>query len=163
MRALVLALPLSLLMASPTASAPEVSSVVSPKGWRIHTIEFDGESDDSPQFSLGPSCAARLALYGGSGSVSLYQIPTEGAAASSGSLVGSFDGLSTSTTTFRPGQRHAKAVGASEGSVMEVWCSNVDIATSIGSGQSSSPAAPSPEPSSNNWDAGEWDTAEWGA
>ena len=114
----------ALLFAAPAWAKPSVSSAISPEGWRVHTIKFDSTTDDSKAFGLGPSCSVRVITYGGSNSVSLYQVPTQGTAASSGSLVGTFSSVSTSATTFRPGQGFAKAVSASgsDGTVMEVWC-----------------------------------------
>lgn len=129
---------LAVAFALPAWAKPSVSSAISPEGWRVHTIKFDATTDDSEPFGLGPSCSVRVITYGGSNSVSLYQVPTRTTAASSGSLVGTFSSVSTSATTFRPGQGLAKVVSTSgsDGTVMEVWCSNSEIAAGGGGASS---------------------------
>jgi len=125
---------LSFAFAMPAWAKPSVSSAISPHGWRVHTIKFDSTTDDSPAFGLGPSCSVRVTVYGGSNSVSLYQVPTQDTAASSGTLIGTYSAVSTATATFQPGQGFAKAVSASgsDGTVMEVWCSNTQVSSGGG-------------------------------
>jgi len=123
---------LAVVFALPAWSAPSVSSAISPEGWRVHTITFDATSDDSVAFGLGPSCSVRLVTYGGSGTATLYQVPTEATATGSGTSVAAFTAVSSATTTFQPGQRYAKAAGASDGSIMEVWCSNTQVSSGGG-------------------------------
>jgi len=125
---------LSFAFAMPAWAKPSVSSAISPHGWRVHTIKFDSTTDDSPAFGLGPSCSVRVTVYGGSNSVSLYQVPTQDTAASSGTLIGTYSAVSTATATFQPGQGFAKAVSTSgsDGTVMEVWCSNTQVSSGGG-------------------------------
>jgi len=114
-----------LALATSVSSAAPTVNTAQTRDWTVTTIEFDGTTTDSEAFALSTSCSVRAVVYGGSGTASIYQVPTKTTSASSGALVKSFTSVSGAAYSFNPGQRWARATGASDGTVVEVYCSRM--------------------------------------
>jgi len=93
-------------------------------------IVFGADTDDSEALPTGASCSVGV-VYGGSGTVRLYQVATATTAAASGTQVGAdFTASTTTPTKFNPGLPFLKAVAstASDTTVMTIRCSNLEVA-----------------------------------
>ena len=93
-------------------------------------IVFGADTDDSEALPTGASCSVGVA-HSGTGTVRLYQIATATTAAASGTQVGTdFTASTTTPTKFKPGLPFLKAVAsaASDGTVMTIRCSNLEVA-----------------------------------
>ncbi len=121
---------LSALMAATVVGAPRREG--GPLGYeaRETTITFDATTADSPTIPVGGSCIATFRLGSGGGAVSLYSVPTSQTAAASGTLLTTFTATTATQYRFQPGHGWLKAVAASDsnGSVLTVNCSYVDLA-----------------------------------
>ena len=128
-----------LLSATQAWAAPSYEGTDQGQGNRppdsvYHRLTMDTSTSQSMAFTLGASCSVTFTKVG-SGNVVLYEVPLKSSAYTDGTAETTFTASTTEAYTFKPGLRYGmvRAASDSDGSVVEITCSNVaNLAASAG-------------------------------
>ena len=127
-----LATALALILPVSAGATPSLSRTPLPDAAFEYRLKFPiSDTDDSQAMSVRGMCSVTF-VVAGSDAVSLYLIPSDSTAATSGTLIGSFSVSTTAATTFQSGAMWVKAVATTAttgGSIMRIHCSNEQVAS----------------------------------
>jgi len=112
--AILLAAFLSLVAALPALSLPKVVGAGDSQTRRVTVQAVNGDTGDSP--AIPNSCAVWRGSFSGTGSMLVYALTDASAAASSGTLLGTFSSSSAAVTTFETSWPWLKADVTAPGS-----------------------------------------------
>ena len=127
-----LAIALALILPVSAGAVPGMRHTRLPDAAFEYRLNFPkSDTDDSPAVSVRGMCSVTF-VVAGSDAVSLYLIPSDSTAATSGTLIKSFTASTTAATTFQSGAMWVKAVATTAdegGSIMRIHCSNEQVAS----------------------------------